>query len=320
MSRKVIVTGGAGFIGSHVVDELVRRGAEVIIIDDFSAGRLSNIRHVLDRVKLIKASILNPETYRNEFRGADLVIHEAALADIAGCELNKKMAIKVNIEGTLKVLETCVWADVEKFVFISSAGVHGNNHNSNFILSEETAYAPLSIYGMTKAAGEQLTKLFQRNYGLRNVILRYFSIYGPRQIPKNNSTSGAVAIFTNRAIRGLDIVVHGSGKQIRDFTYVVDTAKYTVEAALKIENETVNIGTGIPTRIIDLAKIIKEVVNPKVKIRFGPRPKYDADGGYADTSKLVKLLGGKPSTKLTNGIKRYLRWVKLNYQSVNVGY
>jgi len=233
---RVLVTGGAGFIGSHIVDRLVKdHGSDVLVLDDFSFGRREFQERSANDCELVKGSICDVRTIEKLIKDVDIVIHAAAYADVGACVRNKLTDYKVNTQGTFNLLNAALEASVERFVFVSSASIYGNNVFSDDRpwFREDSAAAPLSTYAVSKLYGEQLAKVFYELYGLPTCSLRYFSIYGPRQIPKPMSHSWVVGIFVIRALRSQDLVVYGDGSQIRDFTYVDDVSEATVSAAMK---------------------------------------------------------------------------------------
>jgi len=316
-NKNVLVTGGAGVIGSHVVDQLVlNHGAHVVVLDDFSDGKLAYIEKSKDQIEVIRRSITDKEAVKIAMENVDYVIHEAAYADVAGCVYNPDIDFKVNVEGTYNVLKAALDSNIERFIFISSAAVYGDSAKGDRCFTEEEPVDPISTYGASKLYGEQITKVFCQLYGLKVTVLRYFSIYGPRQIPKKGSHSWAVAIFVIRAMKGKPIYVFG-GDQIRDQTYNEDAAKATILALAepKAVGEIINVGTGRPTSILELAKIVTKLIKD-VPIEFKERPKGDPMGGYADLSKLKRTLGYAPDVPLEEGIKKYYEWLKMNRELI----
>jgi UDP-glucose 4-epimerase/dTDP-L-rhamnose 4-epimerase len=317
----VLVTGGCGHIGSFVVRKLIQRKATHIrIIDRLSAYPFNQLdvfcKDVLadDRVEFIKGDIADRETIKRIIQGVDIVFHLAAYADVAATIYNPDEDFRSNIIGTYNVLKASLEAGVKRYVFASSASVYGDQQSSKF--KEDMKPNPLSTYANSKLWGEIQARLFYTLYGLPTVSLRYFSVYGPLQIPKPRSHSWVVAIFLMRAINGYPLIVFG-GSQIRDFIHVEDVAEATVRAAEKsgIEGEVINVGTGKPTRIDDLAIIIKSLVKEElgidIEIKYGPRPKGDPLGGYADTEKKKRLLELEPRP-FEQGLRQTLKWIKCN--------
>jgi len=248
----------------------------------------------LDSVEIIKGDICDKDLVYKIMNSAhiNIVFHLAAYADVAATIYNPDEDFHTNVVGTYTMLKASLDNNVERFVFASSAAVYGDQHWSGDEpprFREDMKPNPLSTYANSKLWGENEALLFYRLYGLRTVALRYFSVYGPMQIPKPRSHSWVVAIFIMRALKGKPLTVYG-GNQVRDFTYVEDIAEATVRAAEVngVEGHAINVGTGRPTKIIDLAYMIKRLVedtlNMEVKIEvLQSRPKGDPLGGYADT-------------------------------------
>lgn len=324
--KTVLVTGGCGHIGSFVVRSLLKRKVgRIIIVDSLSAYPFDQTMifcgDILTRDDIVfrKKDIANYGEIREVFKDVNIVFHLAAYADVAATIYNPDEDIRTNINGTYNVLKACRENGVEKYVFASSAAVYGDQpwiDNKPPAFKEDLRPNPLSTYANSKLWGEFEAKLFHKLYGLRTTSLRYFSVYGPMQVPKPKSHSWVVAIFIVRSLRGKPLTVYG-GDQVRDFIYVEDVAEATVRAAEVngIEGEAINVGTGIPTRIIDLAEtvssVIKETLGHSIKIDIDVvdyRPLGDPKGGYADTTKMKGLLGFTPKTDILEGIKKTLEW------------
>ncbi len=314
-NRVILVTGGAGFIGSHIVDQLVTLNAEkVIALDDFSAGYKVFINPNHDNVVIIEEDITDRSSLDKHFADADIVIHAAAQADVAKSIQEPLHDFKDNAEGSLNVLDASLKNDVKKVIVVGSAAVYGNETISgdDRRYTETQAVHPISPYGANKLYTEQITRVYHECYSLQTVTLRYFSIYGPRQIPKPGSHSWAVAIFIANAVAKKDLVIFGDGKQIRDQTFVKDAA-YTTLLAVdepRAVGKIINVGSGKPTTILELAKLVIRLIDPNLKIRFAPRPRGDPLGGYADTTLLKKVLNYVPDTPLPQGIREQCEWYK----------
>lgn len=323
--KTVLVTGGCGHIGSFVIQSLLnRRVANIYILDNLKSYLFNQLEIYckdfieLDCVKLIVGDIADLETVAKAIKGVDIVFHLAAYADVAATIYNPDEDFRSNVIGTYNILRAALNESVEKFIFASSAAIYGDQPWSGVDeppkFSENMKPNPLSTYANSKLWGENESRLFYELYGLKTVSLRYFSVYGPKQIPKPRSHSWVIAIFIMRALKGKPLVVYG-GKQVRDFIYIEDIAEATVLAAEKsgIDGQIINIGTGKPTRIVDIANkirvIVKESMNLDVKIEFGQRPKGDPLGGYADITKMRRLLGFEPRVTLDDGLERTLRWI-----------
>jgi nucleoside-diphosphate-sugar epimerase len=316
-NKKCLVTGGAGFIGSYIVKRLLQEGVdEVVVLDNFTSGRKDLLEGVLDKIELIEGDVRDVELVEKVMEDVDVVFHEAAQADVPASLRNPVLDFEVNATGTLNILEAALKNDTERIIYASSASVYGNNvfspQDRRFI--ESHSPSPLSPYASSKLSGEMLCTAYYNSFGLKTTSLRYFSIYGPGEIPKKNSYSLVVSIFVPQAIQGRELVIFGDGNQVRDFTHVEDVAHVNLLAAVKSASvgEVINVGTGKATTIKELAIMVKKVVRD-VPYRYGPRPKGDPLGGYADTSKLKTLIGYVPEIQIQEGITQYADWyVKYN--------
>jgi nucleoside-diphosphate-sugar epimerase len=311
-NKKCLVTGGAGFIGSHIVKRLLQEGVdEVVILDNFISGREDLLDGVLDKVELIKGDIRDAELVEKVMEDIDVVFHEAAQADVPASLRKPALDFEVNGIGTLNILRAALKNDVERVVYASSASVYGNNivspQDRRFV--ESRTLTPLSPYAASKLSGEMLCTAYHHSFGLKTTALRYFSIYGPGEIPKKNSYSLVVSIFVPQAIQGREMVIFGDGNQIRDFTHVEDVAYVNLLAAVKSAavGKVINVGTGKATSIKDLAIMVKRLVRD-VPYQYGPMPKGDPLGGYADTGRLKEIIGYVPEIPIQKGIAQYAAW------------
>src|SRR3989339_9375 len=215
---KYVVTGGAGFIGSHIVGALVKHGQEVVVIDDFSTGKQENLNDLESKIKIVEGSIENLDLLQSLFKGVDLVLHQAALPSVPRSIKNPLRSNNVNITGTLNVLLAARDNGVKRLVYASSSSVYGNQEDHQYKV-EDMNPCPLSPYALTKFAAEKYCQFFYEFYGLETVILRYFNVFGPRQDP-NSEYSAVIPKFINAALQGEEVTVFGDGSQSRDFTYV----------------------------------------------------------------------------------------------------
>lgn len=312
----VLVTGGCGLVGSRIVNQLTHIGAKVTALDNLSAypfdyAARNGIRD-LD-VLLVKGDISDASLVSKVVGQNEIVIHAAAFADVAGCTDNHQENFMTNVRGTYTMLNACLRKKINRFVFISSASVYGNQGNGARRFKEELTGTPVSNYANSKLWGEQETRLFHEMYGLPTVTLRYFSVYGPPQLTKRGSHSWCIAIFTMQALKGKPITVFGDGSQIRDFIYVDDVAHGTILSLISDDavGESINIGTGQKTEILEVARIIQELTGT-TSIEFRPRVKGDPKGGYADTGKMKTILNWSPETSFEVGVHRYVNWLDGN--------
>ncbi len=306
---KVLVTGGAGFIGSHVVEELIVKGYEVRVLDNLSTGRLENLKHVEETVEVVIGDVRDYGKVLEAVNGADAVIHEAALASVTRSIEDPLTVNQVNVEGTLNLLKACVELGVKKLIYASSSSIYGDT--PTLPKREDMKPNPLSPYAVSKYAGEEFCRVFHKVYGLEAVALRYFNVYGPRQ--QYGPYSGVITIFINRLLNGQPPIIFGDGEQTRDFTYVKDVAEATVKAleAKQVGGEAINIASSSPISINNLASLLIELMGFKeVKPLYTEPRKGDVKYSYADIHKAEALLGWKPRTSLTEGLIKTIDWFR----------
>lgn len=264
--QKVLVTGGAGFIGSHLSEALVDLGAEVIAIDDLSAGKTSNIAHLTSRSNFlfVKIDVCDSgPTMDTLFEGADTIFHNAASKKNV-CLIDPQRDLAVNAGGALNLLEKAKKHSIRKFVHASTGSVYGEPQS--FPTTEDHALAPVSYYGVSKLAGERYVDVFHKLYGLDTTILRYFHVYGPRQ--ESNEFGGVVSIFLRRISDGENPIVFGHGRQVRSFTWVGDLVEANLRAATnpKATGQAYNAASGIQVTINDLATGMLELLDPQKRL------------------------------------------------------
>lgn len=259
-AKKVIVTGGAGFIGSHLCEELVNIGAEVISLDDYSAGKEVNVDFLkqYDNFTAVKMSVCDTKGMDELFEGVDTVFHNAASKKNI-CLIDPKKDLAVNAEGTLNLLQFAMKHNVRKFVHASTGSVYGEP--IIFPSTEEHPLRPVSYYGVSKLAGERYVDVFHHLYGLDTTIIRYFHVYGPRQ--ESNEFGGVVSIFMRNALEKKDLTVFGHGDQVRSFTYVKDLVNVNLQAAINpiTKGQVYNAASGIQISINELAEFILSRMN-----------------------------------------------------------
>ncbi len=302
MSTKVLVTGGAGFIGSHVVDRLVKDGYKVKVLDNLSSGKLDNIQGHLSskRVDFVKGDIRDVSFVRKSFEGIDTIIHMAALVSVPLSIENPTLTFDINLLGTLNMLRTSIEKHVNRFVFISSCAVCGDP--ASLPVSEKTEAHPISPYAESKLIGERYCLGFSERQMLRSVVLRFFNVYGPRQ--GMNEYSGVITRFIERCKNKLPMTIYGDGFQTRDFVNVEDVARaVSISVKSKVDGEVFNIGSGHATSINELAKTILELADIDLEICHEKPRSGDIRASYADISKARKLLGYKPQVSLREGLR-----------------
>lgn len=311
---RVLVTGGAGFIGSHVVERLLARGDEVHVADSFDpfydpARKRANLKAVWDNpaFSLYEADIRSADLMEEAFRAArpDVVIHMAARAGVRPSLLEPELYLDVNVRGTGVLLEQARRWDVHHFVFASSSSVYGNDSTPPF-REEAAADRPASPYGATKRMGELLAHSYQHVYGLPVTALRLFTVYGPRGRPDL-----AVHKFSRLILQGEPVPVYGDGSALRDFTYVDDITDGIVCAADRTGGfEIINLGCGRPVKVLELIALLEEMLERKARIEFQPPQAGDVAMTCADVSKAERLLGWRPVTPIEKGVERFCDWLQ----------
>jgi len=297
---KAIVTGGAGFIGSHLAEELARRGYHVVILDDLSTGKMENIKGLLDRgiVTFVQGSITELPLLQKLFDNVDYVFHQAALARVLFSVQNPLAVNEVNVTGTLNVLLAARDSGVKKVICASSAAVYGDTLTLPH--KEEMVPNPQSPYAVTKLVAEYYCQVFQVVYGLPTVALRYFNVYGPKQDP-GSEYAAVIPRFIKRASDGKSLIIFGDGEQTRDFVFVGDVVLANISAAETGATGVFNIGQGRGVTISELAKVIIHIMDKDVAIiHQGPRV-GDIRHSLADISK-AKLFTYEPQYDLEAGL------------------
>ncbi|WP_457614310.1 GDP-mannose 4,6-dehydratase [Methanopyrus sp.] len=302
------MTGGAGFIGSHVVEELVDRGYDVVVLDNFIMGREENLRKVQDDVEIVRADVTDPRAVDRTLREyqPEVVIHLAAQVNVRYSMESPFVDARINALGTLNLVSLAAEHNVERFVYASSGGaVYGEPEY--LPVDEEHPTRPISNYGVSKLAGEHYVRVYAERDGFEHVILRYANVYGPRQDPRGEA--GVIPIFLLRAARGEPLTVFGDGEQTRDFVFVGDVARITVEAVERGEG-VYNVGTGRETSVNDIVEVVKAVTGLDVEIVYEePRP-GEVRRIYLDPSRAREELGFEPRVDLEEGIQRTWKWIR----------
>ena len=305
--KRIMVTGGLGFIGSNLVDHLISTD-EVTVLDDLSSGRIGNVsRHLKNpKFRFVRGSVLNPGMIDEAIGGASAVVHLAAVVSVA-LSIEKPLLVhRVNVEGTLNVLESCLKHSVEKFVFASSAAVYGNDLTPPF--REDYQSNPSNLYGATKGAGEAYVKAYAETHNLKTVILRLMNVYGPRRSP--GPYAGVITKFAEAISLGKPLTVYGNGDQTRDFVHVSDAILAMTSALHKEQaiGHTFNIGTGKPTTVSKLAVIFSRLTEPRSQITHMPERKGEVRASWSNIEKAKEVLGYQPKVSLENGIKSFIQW------------
>ncbi|MEM2318187.1 MAG: SDR family oxidoreductase [Candidatus Bathyarchaeia archaeon] len=300
----ILVTGGAGFIGSHLVEKLLKEGYDVVVLDNLSSGKIENLDLKNPRLRFLRGDIRNRKTVKEALKDVDVVFHLAALVDVSFSVKNPTLVNHVNVCGSLNILEESVKKHVEKFIFASSCAVYGEPRY--LPINEEHPTNPLSPYAASKLAVEKYCHVFNELYGLKTVSLRLFNVYGPRQ--ENRAYSGVITKMIERLKSGKPPIIFGDGTQTRDFVYVLDVVE-AFHRAMKDKQSTgeINIGTGNETPIIELAKILMEKFGLKnVKLVYAKPRKGDIKRSYANIEKASRTLGYQPKYTLREGLNMLL--------------
>ena len=302
---KVLVTGGAGFIGSHLVDRLIQEGHEVVVVDNLSTGKRRNLNRAARFFKLDIQSWRLERVFRNE--RPNVVMHLAAQMDVRKSVEDPVFDAQVNVLGTLNVLQQAVRHGVRKVVFSSSGGaIYGEQEI--YPAPESHVTRPLSPYGISKLCGEQYLSYYQRVSGLQVVNLRYANVYGPRQDP--DGEAGVVAIFIQKLLNNEQAIVNGNGRQTRDFIYVEDVVEANLVVMGQETQGTYNVGTGEETSINDVLRILVGHTNSTCKELHGPAKHGEQVRSVIDASKIRQELSWEPRTELSDGLKRTIDYFR----------
>ena len=301
MKKRCLVTGGAGFIGSHVVDLLLTEGYEVRVLDNYSTGRVENLGQAIDHKSLsvIEGTILDPEIVMRAMDGVDWVFHLAALADIVPSIQIPRTYFEANVSGTLNVVEAARHARIERFVYAASSSCYGIP--DAYPTAEEAETRPEYPYALSKYLGEQTVMHWSKVYDIPAVALRLFNVYGPRS--RTSGTYGAVfGVFLAQKLANKPYTIVGDGKQTRDFTYVTDIAKaFLAAAASQVFGEVMNVGSGGTYSVNRVVELLGGDVT------YIPKRPGEPDSTYADTNKIKNLLGSEAETSLEEGVRSLLK-------------
>ncbi len=304
-----LVTGGAGFIGSHIVERLVKDGHRVKVLDNLITGKKENLASVIDDIEFIEGDIRDLDLLQKIFRGVDYVIHQAALRSVPQSVENPLKYDEVNVHGTLNVFIAARDNNVKRVVYASSSSVYGDQPT----LPEREDMLPLLVspYAATKLANEYYARCFYYNYGLETVGLRYFNVFGPRQ-SLDNQYAVVIPKFITCILKDESPPIHGDGTQTRDFTYIENVVEGNLIACQKenIGGEVFNLACGQSCSVLDLVRFINEILGKDVKPVFTPPRPGDVKHTLADTTKMREVLGFSCRVGLMEGLKRTVEWFK----------
>ena len=306
---RYLVSGGAGFIGSHTVDELVRRGHGVVVLDDLSSGKEENLAEVRTKITFMKGSITDIEAVQRAMHQAEYVIHLAARTSVPRSVKDPIDTNRINVEGTLNVLVAARDNRVKRVVFAASSSAYGET--PTLPKKESMQPLPISPYGVSKYAGELYAQSFGRCYGLENVCLRYFNIFGPRQDP-DSPYSGVLSRFTAAFLQDEQPVVFGDGEQTRDFTYVDNAVQANLLAceAPGASGFVFNVGTGDRCSLNQTLEILRGLSAKKLPAKYEPAREGDIRDSQADITAARELLGYEPTVRFEEGLERTYKWYR----------
>ncbi|QOV91414.1 NAD-dependent epimerase/dehydratase family protein [Humisphaera borealis] len=308
--RKAFVTGGAGFIGSHLCEALFRLGASVVVLDDLTGGNVANLRH-LTGVHFIRGSILDTDLLARCIQGSELVFHQAALGSVPASVDRPRRFFDVNVAGTLNVLEAAKLAGAKRVMFAASSSAYGDSE----VLPKVETMTPMpkSPYAATKVAGEAMMRAWAGSYGIDTVSLRYFNIFGPRQ-NANSAYAAVIAAFAKALLSGNNPQIYGDGSQSRDFTYVDNAVHANLLAARALQplnGETMNIACGVRVTVAELAATMAGMLDrPDLVAVHHPDRAGDVKHSLADLSLARRLLGYSPTVSFEAGLKATAAWYK----------
>jgi nucleoside-diphosphate-sugar epimerase len=310
---KVLVTGGAGFIGSHVVDKLMIDGHDVVVLDNLYSGNMRNIEHHLDesRFRFVEGDVRQALTVEKAIEGVDAVIHAAAIVSVPLSIDNPVLTNEVNVLGTLNLLEASVKAKVKRFVYVSSSAVYGDA--AKLPINEDAPVRPLSPYASSKLAAEGHCAGYFENHGLETIRLRYFNVYGPRQAL--SEYAGVMVKFLERIRKDQPPVIFGDGEQTRDFVYVSDVVEATLLALNRdgVAGNLFNIGTGEVVTINKLCDVFLEITGKEhLKPIFMDAKPGEVRHSQADITKATKLLGYRHKVPLKSGVREFINWAEIH--------
>lgn len=308
--RESLVTGGAGFIGSHIVEALLARGERVRILDNFATGRRENIAAFEKEVTLIEGDINDPAALNRAVKGVEVIYHEAAIPSVPRSVADPIGSNRANVDGTVAILWAAKEAGVRRVIYAASSSAYGNA--PQFPRVETILPEPLSPYAVAKLAGEYYLRAFTECYGLETVALRYFNVFGPRQDPKSQYAA-AIPLFTTAILEGHSPTVYGDGEQSRDFTYVANVVRANLLAAdapSEAAGKVFNVGCGEKVTVNQVIAAINNILGKNVPSKHVPPRAGDVKHSHADISLAKKMLGYEPAVSFEEGLKKTVEFFK----------
>lgn len=303
-----LVTGGAGFIGSHLVEELIRRGEQVRVLDNLSSGKRRNLAHI-PGVEFLEGDIVDPAACARATEGVDYVLHQAAIPSVPRSVKDPVTSNRSNIDGTLNILVAARDAGVKRLVYAGSSSAYGDTPTQP--KHEEMPTNPLSPYALQKLVGEQYGQMFTRLYGLETVTIRYFNVFGPRQDP-GSPYSGVISLFSTAVLEGRQPTIYGDGGQTRDFTYIANVVDGVLRAchAPEVAGVVINVATGGRISLNDLLQVMNGLVGTALSPLYAEARQGDVRDSQADITKARTRLGYTPLVSLEEGLRRTLEWAR----------
>jgi nucleoside-diphosphate-sugar epimerase len=302
-----LVTGGAGFIGSHLAEELTRRGERVRVVDNFRSGKRINLAH-LPQVEVLEGDLAELNVARTAVTGMDYVLHQAAIPSVPRSIEDPITSNLANIDATLNVLVAARDAKVKRVVYAGSSSAYGDT--PTLPKQEDIPTNPLSPYALQKLVGEQYMRMFTTLYGLETVTIRYFNVFGPRQDP-SSPYSGVISVFTLALLENRAPTIYGDGEQTRDFTYIANVVDGVLRAcSANVSGMMLNVATGSRISLNELFRILRGLTGRDLSPRYAPARAGDVRDSQADISRARRLLGYEPSVPLEEGLRRTVDWYK----------
>lgn len=310
---KFLVTGGAGFIGSNIAEYLVGTGQDVRILDNFSTGRRENLAELADRVQLFEGSLLDEKAVEKAVEGVDYILHQAALPSVQRSVEDPVLSNRINVEGTVTLLDAARKAGVKRVVYAASSSAYGDQ--PVLVKTEKLLPMPKSPYAVSKLTGEYYMQAFYSCYGLETVCLRYFNVFGPRQDP-NSEYSAVIPLFVTKVLRREQPTIYGDGTQSRDFTYVLNNvrANFLAATAEGAAGQVMNVACGFSYSLLDLLKEINEILGTSIEPRFAPPRSGDVKHSLADISTAEKAIGYNVEVDFHEGLRRTVDWYRKQYK------
>ncbi|MCE1189131.1 MAG: NAD-dependent epimerase/dehydratase family protein [Ignavibacteria bacterium] len=307
MNKKITITGGAGFIGSHIAEAWNSLGAEVTIIDNLRTGFKKNLDHI-QNITLIEASVTDANSVRPIYENSDVIYHFASMVSVPESFEFPSECFNINVGGLCHIIEACQGRNDVKIIYSSSAATFGNNPNCPLQIDSTTL--PLSPYGSAKLAGEHLLQNYLAESKINAVTFRHFNVFGPRQNPRGTYAS-VIPIFIYKALQNEDITIHGTGEQVRDFVFVKDVASANILAAQNYDAQGIfHVGHGVGTSIINLARMIINLTGSKSKIIHAAKRRGDIDTSIGDISRSTNVLGFLPRFSIEEGLAETIDYYK----------